>query len=227
MIPTLTKSNKKFGHPFCAGFDPDTSELSPFLQSQHEVLSPESFLVRWYQAVADSVEGSCGAIKLQSAFFESYGDHGIAALRDIIIDCKRRGFYTILDAKRGDISSTMRAYGIYGFDFLGADAMTILPWMGRDVIEALLPWMKQGRGVYTVWLSSNDAGRAIQSAEFADGETVASRMLESWESWANEQGVCHQIGYVLGATHIPARIKKDLNQRKHSLLMPGIGAQGG
>ena len=226
MIPTLTKNFKRLHHPFCAGFDPDTSNLHPFLKTQMDALPIESFLTCWYKSVADGVGKTCGAIKFQSAFFESWGAPGIATLRDLIMDSKRRGFYTILDAKRGDISNTMKAYGQFGFDYLGADALTVLPWMGRDVIEALLPWLQRGRGVYTVWLSSNPAGRVVQTDAFEDGTTVASRLLRSWEDWAGEHEVSNQVGYVLGATDIPLRVSKDLANRHQSLLMPGIGAQG-
>jgi len=146
----------------------------------------------------------------------------------MIQDAKARGIYTILDAKRGDIFSTMRAYGQSAYDHFDADAMTILPWMGLDVLDALKPWLLQGKGVYTVWLSSNRSGRRLQEQTISNpSETLAEYIFSEWEEWIIREGLSDQCGYVLGATSLPANVlERCLKSRKHSLLMPGVGAQG-
>lgn len=227
MIAILKRHYSRLGHPFAIGFDPAILDLHPFLATQCASMSRADFFLTWYRSVVDVTEKTSGCIKLQSAFFEAAGQDGATALRAIIADAKQRGLYVLLDAKRGDIASTMRAYGEAAFDNLGADALTILPWMGVDVIAALLPWMKKGRGVYTVWLSSNAAGRVVQTLEDKAKKTVAEHIFASWEKWAEREGVLENSGYVLGATDIPQWTRNILKTRPQSLLMPGIGAQGG
>ncbi|MCX6126259.1 MAG: orotidine-5'-phosphate decarboxylase [Proteobacteria bacterium] len=223
----LCESFRRLNHPFCIGFDPDTSDLHPFLATQNSKMPKAEFLFEWYQAVADSAGTKAGSLKLQSAFFEAAGPEGIDALKQVIKDGKSRGLYVILDAKRGDISSTMAAYGKAAFDTLGADALTILPWMGLDALASLEPWLSRGQSVYTVWLSSNVAGRALQEAILHDRQVIAAKMFLIWEDWIQSHRFEPQCGYVLGATSVPPWVQGRLQNRSHSLLMPGLGAQGG
>ena len=50
------------------------------------------------------------------AFFERLGWQGIKLLGDLIAESKRLGAIVILDGKRGDISTTMRAYGEFFYE---------------------------------------------------------------------------------------------------------------
>jgi orotidine-5'-phosphate decarboxylase len=217
---------KKIGHPICVGFDPDVSDLHPFLSTQMDATPIESFLVRWYQATTSGINKSTHSIKFQSAFFEQFGSPGMDALRDVILDAKRRGLYTILDAKRGDISTTMTAYGKAAFDRNQADALTILPWMGIDSLAALIPWLKQGKGVYVVWLSSNASGRDIQMTPTVDKRPLALSLFQKFYDFAQKENVTQQIGWVLGATDIPQDVLRELPAGEHAFLLPGVGAQG-
>lgn len=235
MLEQLQRNFKDHNHPFCVGFDPDTSDLHPWLRTQLKGKEKEDFLIEWYQATINPISsGKLGrSIKFQAAFFEAFGAPGHAALKAMMADAKKRGFFVILDAKRGDIASTMRAYGESAFQDLAADALTILPWMGLDVISALKPWMQQGKAVYTVWLSSNPHGRTLQEsallASLPENKvfTLAHKMFGLWESWAKNENLQDQCGYVLGATSLPPWIEEALAARPHMLLMPGLGAQGG
>lgn len=226
MHSILGQKISKSGHAICIGFDPDTSELHPFLAKQRERLAPESFLERWYDAVVCRIATKAHSIKFQSAFFEQFGPIGLTSLRDCIIDAKKRGLYVILDAKRGDISSTMSAYGRAAFDALQADALTVLPWMGTDSMQALIPWMKKGRAVYIVWLSSNAAGRDLQMLTNQDGNPIALNVFQQFFQLAERESVSQQIGWVLGATSIPFDLLDKLPGQDHAFLLPGIGAQG-
>lgn len=226
MHAKLKSRIEEIGHPICVGFDPDTSNLHPFLTRQFEGLAPESFLERWYDATMSLIAPKAHSIKFQSAFFEQFGPAGMSALRDVIIDAKRRGLYVILDAKRGDISSTMTAYGRAAFDRYQADSLTILPWMGTDSLKALLPWLKQGKSVYIVWLSSNLSGRDLQTKLDAAGHPFAKSVFEDFYQLAKYENVTQQIGWVLGATSIPQEALHSLPEGDHAFLLPGIGAQG-
>lgn len=233
MKRSTTKQDKKNvdqlfkDHPLCIGFDPDTADLHPFLQRQLNSTPTESFLIRWYQATVDNIAVAGTPIKLQSAFFEQFGPTGMTALRDIIIDAKRRGLYVILDAKRGDISSTMTAYGRSAFDQYQADALTILPWMGTDSLKALIPWMKNGRRIYIVWVSSNQSGREIQLRPAPLKKTpIAEIVRQDFTKLAKKENVLGQLGWVLGATGLTETFIKQLPKQPQKFLLPGVGAQG-
>jgi orotidine-5'-phosphate decarboxylase len=226
-VHTLLKNQiNETGHPLCIGFDPDVSDLHPFLSMQIGATPIESFLVRWYQATISAMSGKAHSIKFQSAFFEQFGAPGLDAMRDVILDAKRHGLYTILDAKRGDISTTMSAYGKASFDRHQADALTILPWMGTDSLAALIPWMKQGKGVYIVWLSSNSSGREIQMTPCIDENPLALSVFRKFYDFAQKENITQQIAWVLGATEIPLDVLRELPAGEHAFLLPGIGAQG-
>jgi orotidine-5'-phosphate decarboxylase len=226
MKSLISQKTNEQAHPICIGFDPDISDLHPFLARQHQGTSIATYLGKWYETVADSCGDRAHSIKFQSAFFEQFGAIGFSVLKDMIADAKRRGLFVILDAKRGDISSTMNAYGKTAFDHFGADALTILPWMGTDSLKALIPWMKQGKGIYIVWLSSNASGRHLQITKTADGGSIASKLFQEFYRLAASEGVTAQTGWVLGATDLSTDLINDLVGSPHTFLCPGIGMQG-
>ena len=76
-------------------------------------------------------------MKPNLAFFEAFGSAGVAALERL------RGripadMPVIVDAKRGDIGSTAARQATALFDGLGADAITVSPYLGEEAIAPLL-----------------------------------------------------------------------------------------
>jgi orotidine-5'-phosphate decarboxylase len=101
--------------------------------------------------IMKKVRTHVGVVKFQSAYFESVGPDGMIALKHIIQDAKRFGFYTILDAKRSDISTTAEAYAKAAFDIYDADALTILPFMGEQSIRVFVDYArKRDRQLFVV-----------------------------------------------------------------------------
>jgi orotidine 5'-phosphate decarboxylase subfamily 2 len=67
----------------------------------------------------------------------------------------------ILDAKRGDIASTADAYAQSAFEFLGADCITLNPYLGKDSIE---PFIKESeKGVFLLCKTSNAGSMDLQN----------------------------------------------------------------
>ncbi|MCX6117855.1 MAG: orotidine-5'-phosphate decarboxylase [Proteobacteria bacterium] len=233
MKARLRQINQRLSHPIAIGFDPNPEFLPLQLRSQHKNFDFYDLALTWATCILQEFNEQCGVIKLQSAYFESHGSEGFRALSDISKLAKEKGYYVILDAKRGDIESTMSAYGRWAFETVEADALTILPWMGIDVLKALTPWLKDRHdlGVFTVWLSSNFAGRQIQELPIHNEQrtdihqNVAQKMFAIWESFGREQGIENQLGYVLGATNVPDWVQKTMPSNQ-CYLMPGVGAQG-
>jgi orotidine 5'-phosphate decarboxylase subfamily 2 len=220
-IPRLKAKISETRTSLCVGIDPHVAGLPPFFQSELRRLGPQAFLEQWASVLIEAAAGRVPAVKPQSAFFEAFGAPGFAALESTVALAKRKGLITVLDAKRGDISSTMAAYGRMAFDVMKADALTVTSYIGLDSIDPLVPWLRQGHGVYVVWVSSNPGGALLQNA-------VYEQLFEALATHFEKNEVSTALGLVLGATkvdQIAAALAEKL--RRVSLLLPGVGAQGG
>src|SRR5579875_797297 len=97
------------------------------------------------ELVIDAVAEHCVAVKPQLACFERLGPAGWSALEQVIGRAREAGLLVIADAKRGDIDVTARAYAqaflaetpspFGSIPGVGADAMTVSPWLGSDSLE--------------------------------------------------------------------------------------------
>lgn len=222
----------EIGNRLCVGIDPHLAALPPFFFEQLQKKGPEEFLNHFCDAVIDASQGIAAVLKFQSAFFEAHGPSGFAVLQGAMKRARAAGFFTILDAKRGDIASTMEAYGQMAFDAFDADALTVVPYMGYDVISPLARWLKDGRGVYVVWISSNPSGAAIQDLEVPSngGGKIAlyESLLNQFLNQAGKEQLGEAIGLVLGTTKLGV-ISESLLAKiaPQPLLLPGVGPQGG
>ncbi len=91
--------------PLCVGIDPHPGLLRAW-DLPESVAGLEKFAMTAVEALA----GTVAVLKPQSAFFEAYGSAGVAVLERLIAQARAAGALVLLDAKRGDIGSTMAAY---------------------------------------------------------------------------------------------------------------------
>lgn len=174
-------------------------------------------------AIGDQV----AVFKPQAAFFECFGTAGVAALSRVLADISQAGALSILDVKRGDIGSTMAAYArayLSGDTDLTADAITISPFLGFGALQPAFDLAHQcGRGVYVLCRTSNPEGGQVQLAG-TDGRSVAQQIVDQ-AGQTNQSSGQDAIGLVIGGTHQDLGL--DLTGYDGSILVPGIGAQGG
>lgn len=211
----------------CVGVDPSFSNLPAELKKFKATVSDEEFLL-WYGRKLMSASERTGVkiLKFQSAYFEAFGWTGVKALETLCKEARGNGFFVIDDAKRGDISTTMEAYGKAAFERCSADALTVTPYMGADVITALEPWLRSGRFLYVVLVTSNPSGRELQLASEGPLNT-AERVYDHLSSHFLHTDLWDRLGFVLGATQVDA-INESFFEKlsASSLLLPGVGAQG-
>lgn len=196
----------------CIGLDPHPAELS-----EDSARGAKEFCLRLIRAAAPFA----AAFKPNAAFFEAYGADGFTALQDVIAAVPE-DIPVILDVKRGDISSTAEAYARAAFQMLGADAITLNPYLGKDSIE---PFLDAGEtGVFLLCKTSNPSACDIQDLVLeATGDSVAEAVARLVHDW-NLPG---QIGLVVGATY-PIDLARIRNIAPQAwILSPGVGAQGG
>lgn len=186
-----------------------------------------SGLERCARGLVEAVGDLVAVFKPQSAFFETYGSAGIAVLERVLADIRDRGALSILDVKRGDIGSTMAAYAdAYLADGspLAADAITISPYLGfGSLTPAFERAVAYDRGVYVLARTSNPEGGQVQLALGKEGSVVQEIIDAATE--LNRNLPTKAIGLVIGGTH--ASLGCDVSEFNGSILVPGIGAQGG
>lgn len=208
--------------PLCVGIDPHPAILNKWgLASDPAGL--EKFCRRLVEILGDQV----AVFKPQSAFFEAHGSAGVAVLERVLADISGAGALSILDAKRGDIGSTMEAYAdayLADGSALAADAVTLSPYLGFDSLApAFARAIEFDRGVYVLTRTSNPEGAQIQLA-LTNDNSVAQAIIDA-ATEANRSARQRVIGLVVGGTH--ESLGCDLSEFNGSILVPGIGFQGG
>jgi uridine monophosphate synthetase len=198
----------------CVGLDPH-----PDLLDQPTAAAARGFCLRLIDACAPY---AC-AFKPNSAFFEAMGPDGLAALADVIAAVPDP-IPVILDAKRGDIASTAEAYARAAFDLLGADALTVSPYLGRDSLEPFLA--RPGRGVFVLCKTSNPGADEFQSLRVSGGEPVYVWVARQVQGWWDHEGH-DKVGLVVGATDPKALLQVRAAAPDLWILAPGVGVQGG
>ena len=216
--------------PLCAGIDPHRALVESWGLT-YDVAGLERFALTCVEAFA----GRVAAVKPQSAFFEAFGSRGLVVLERVLTELREAGTLTILDAKRGDIGSTMTAYAEA---YLGPhavappDALTVSPYLGYESLRPAIDLAEQtGRGLFVLALTSNPEGAAVQHAVL-DGESVAGSIVHGAardNAPARSRGELGSIGLVIGATVGSAvqDLGLDLVGAATPVLAPGFGAQGG
>ena len=142
----------------------------------------------------------------------------------LIADARSAGTLVLLDAKRGDIGSTMAAYAAAYLDEgapLAADAVTVSPYMGFDSVEPYMEWAD--RGVIVLCRTSNAGGSDLQFLDVGGRplyQHVAQLVAEKW----NKNGQC---ALVVGATFPEELAQVRAIVGDMPFLVPGVGAQGG
>ena len=205
----------------CVGLDPDPRSL------------PEGFppdvrgIERFCEVLIDVAVPHAAAVKPNMAFFEAYGAAGLAALERLRARVQT-GVPVVADAKRGDIGTTASRHATALFDLLGADAVTVSPYLGSDAIEPLLA--RRDRFAYVLCRTSNPGAGELQDLAVpadpstgAPGEPLYLRVARRAATW----GPGGTVGLVVGAT-APAELAAVRAVAPGlAFLVPGVGAQGG
>jgi orotidine-5'-phosphate decarboxylase len=167
------------------------------------------------------------AVKPNLAFFEAHGSAGMAALERLRALVPADVPF-VADAKRGDIGSTAARQAAALYDALGADAITVNPYLGEEAIAPLLE--RADRFAYVLCRTSNPGAAELQGLEVA-GDPAAGHPAEPlWARVARRAatwGPGGTVGLVVGAT-APAELAAIRGLASGlAFLVPGVGAQGG
>ncbi|MCH5673368.1 orotidine-5'-phosphate decarboxylase [Streptomyces gilvus] len=209
--------------PLCVGIDPHASLLTEWGLND-DVAGLERFSRTVVEALADRV----AVVKPQSAFFERFGSRGVAVLERTVEEARAAGTLVLMDAKRGDIGSTMAAYAeafLRKDSPLFSDALTVSPYLGYGSLSPAIALAREsGSGLFVLALTSNPEGGEVQHAVRADGRNVGATMLGHLTAENTGEEPLGSFGAVVGAT-LGDLSSYDL-AINGPLLAPGVGAQG-
>lgn len=201
----------------CVGLDSDIAKLPSRVREQADA----QFVFN--KAIIDATHDLVCAYKPNSAFYEAQGTKGIEALKKTT-DYLRSTYPDIpiiLDAKRADIGNTNEGYAVFAFDWLGADAITVHPYLGA---EALAPFLsREDKCVFVLCRTSNSGSGEFQDLMVGKKplyHIVAEHVARQWNTKKN-------CGLVVGATYPEELVTVRHIVDDMPILIPGIGAQGG
>lgn len=205
----LTELAQRRQSLLCVGLDPTPERLPKHLWA----LADPTYTFGC--GIVEATQAFAIAYKPNLAFYEALGPDGwhtlAATLRHIRATTDA---FIVLDGKRGDIGSTAERYATALYDQLGADAVTLAPYMGRDSIE---PFLRDDKLAFVLGLTSNPSA---EDFEYHGDPPLFAQVLDRF---ANDQ----RIGFVAGATRPGAFRTIRQHAPDNWLLVPGIGAQGG
>ncbi|HUC95483.1 MAG TPA: orotidine-5'-phosphate decarboxylase [Candidatus Saccharimonadia bacterium] len=216
-IEKLNAAIKKNNSLVCVGLDSDHTKLPTI------VADTQMLMLTFNKAIITATADLVCAYKPNSAFYEALGEPGIKQLK-ATCDFLRENYPDIpiiLDAKRGDIGNTNDGYVSFVFDYLGVDALTLHPYLGK---ESLSPFLALGdKGCIILCRTSNPGAGELQDL-IVDNQPlyqkIAKDVIEDW----NELGNCL---LVVGATYPKELAILRKMAPNMTFLVPGIGAQGG
>jgi orotidine-5'-phosphate decarboxylase len=217
---TLTRA----GH-LCVGIDPH-----PHLLRDWGLDDSADGVREFGLRVVEAAAGGAGIVKPQVAFFERFGADGFRALEDVIRAAREAGLLVIADAKRGDVGSTVEAYGRAWLEPgapLEADALTVSAFQGTGSLSAVRQLASaNGKGLFVLAATSNPESFPLQRAATADGTTVSSLIATEVAQW-NGDATLGSFGVVIGATVDldVAGLSRD-GLVGMPILAPGFGHQG-
>jgi orotidine-5'-phosphate decarboxylase len=220
-LDRLSARTAVVGTVMCLGLDPDPAAL------------PDGFsrdlagVERFARLLVEAAAPFAAAVKPNLAFYEAFGSEGLAALeriRGILPD----DLPVVIDAKRGDIGATVARQAVAIFDRLGADAVTVNPYLGSEAVAPLLE--REDRFAYILCRTTNPGAAELQGllvAADVHGDFPTEPLYLRVARLASTWGPGGTVGLVAAAT-APAELAA-IRATAPGLpfLVPGIGAQGG
>ena len=210
--------------PLCVGIDPH-----PGLLAAWQLPADAGGLARFAQICVAAFADVAAVVKPQSAFFEQFGSAGIAVLERTVTDARAAGALVLLDAKRGDIGSTMSAYAaayLHQGAPLAVDAITVSPYLGVGALQPAFDAAAANEaGLFVLAATSNPEAPQVQQAAYGEQRTVAQLVIDDVAARNNPRPELGSLGVVVGATVEPGTVR--LDGFPGPVLAPGIGAQGG
>lgn len=204
---------KNKGTYLCVGLDTDPDKIPVHLAGRPDAV------FEFNKAIIDATLDHCVSYKINTAFYEALGSKGWEIM-ERTFDHVPSTHLKIADAKRGDIGNTSAQYARAFFETVGADAITVAPYMGEDSIRPFLEY--EDKWTIVLGLTSNKGAKDFEMQPSGD-MLMYERVLTTVATW----GTPANLMFVIGATQADAFTNVRRICPEHFFLVPGVGAQGG
>ncbi len=239
------------GFRFCGGLDLSIGKLSTAISDNPDGQK------QYARLLIDATAPLCGAFKPNMAFYAGTSMEQIKTVQSIVSysHAVAPEVPVIVDCKVGDIDATNHGYVELFFDTIGADAITLHPFMGR--VKGMQPFLDRAdKGCIVLCRTSNKGGAEYQDLmvqpwfDREDGQVYSSerhfrvetegrdlndlregaRMMRLFEFVAHRVNTGwntnNNCALVAGAT-MPDELAEIRRIFGGPLLIPGVGKQGG
>jgi orotidine-5'-phosphate decarboxylase len=217
----LLAAHRAEGRHLVVGLDTDPARIPASLSPGGGAADR---VVEFNRRIVEATAALACAYKPNAAFYEALGADGFRALSETVAAIRDHApnAAVILDAKRADIGSTNAGYVAAAFDRLGADAITVHPYLGG---EALQPFLQRTEKLVFVLARTSNPGAGELQDLVADGLPLYRHVARAVAGDWNAAGNC---GLVVGATYPDEmrEVREDIPTTM-PILVPGAGAQGG
>lgn len=217
----LLAAHNAGGKHLVVGLDTDPRRIPAVLTPD---AVPADRVIEFNRRIVERTADLVCAYKPNAAFYEALGADGFRALSETVAAIRRHApdVPVILDAKRADIGSTNAGYVAAAFDQLGADAITVHPYLGGEALQPFLG--REEKLVFVLARTSNPGAGEFQDL-LADGVPLYRHVARAVATRWNTAGNC---GLVVGATYPDElrQVREDV-PAEMPILIPGAGAQGG
>lgn len=235
----------------CIGLDPrlpesgEANHIPQFLADECKDINETIF--EFNKRIIDLTHEFTPIYKPNIAFYEQY--EALKALKDTINFIHKKGALVILDAKRGDIGTTCKAYARDLFENYKADSITINTYFGKDGVEPFISYKE--KGFFAQVKNSNPSSKDFQDLFSIRLENIPleqvfinldevktnkpllernymhmARLIKEWGRDLVGTNGYSSLGAVVGAT-FPDQLKLIRNTLEDCfILIPGYGAQG-
>lgn len=197
----------------CVGIDPDPNRFAAPSTGKVDAITDYTKAI-----IAATAAHSC-AYKFQIAHYAAIAAESQLAATISWVKATYPKHIVILDAKRGDVSSTAEYYAQEAFVRYQADAVTLNPYLGEASLAPFLRDPSRG-GILLCRTSNLGSGELQQQGEPPLFIRVAQMAARLWQKQPN-------VGLVIGA-NCPddLRLVRQIVP-KAPILTPGIGVQQG
>ncbi len=205
----------------CVGLDSELSRIPGRFQKE---ASPQ---LTFNRHIIEQTLEYAAAYKINSAFYEAHGAAGWQAMQETMDFLRERApdVFTIIDAKRADIGNTSAQYAAAFFDQMGADAVTLHPYLGGEALQPFLA--RADKASIILCRTSNTGADELQNLAVEDHDEYLPMWRKVARQVAQHWNTNNNCMLVVGAT--APEVLRDVREEVGDmpLLVPGVGAQGG
>ena len=227
MIDKLIEKIIELQNPTCVGLDTSFDYLPDELKKDVSSFDDAAEAIAEFNMnVIDKVCDIVPSVKVQIAYYETYGHAGLQAFEYTVNYARGRGLIVIADCKRNDIGSTASCYSkaylgttnVNGklMRAFSADMLTVYGYLGSDGIKPFVEDIKShDKSIFVLVKTSNPSSGELQNLKLESGKFVYEHMGELVAEWGKDTVGKYgysEVGAVVGATHPEeaARLRKQL-----------------